>query len=139
MKMAEGFKSPHSWFLDGQRLRDVIYEQSTWPLDDSGQLPDWEYTYDIVYKLASHEVHATSVALASRIGEFFMYSNYPPVFKFSKTSSNSVGDNAAVNVCVHVQAAIEHVFHAFDMPVPQAIREEFGTWQRAVGLSEASS
>jgi hypothetical protein len=93
-------------------------------MDDSGQVPNWEYSYDIVYKYTSRLVHATSVALASQIGYFFTNSNFAPVFKFSKASSPSNGDNVVVNVCVCVQASVEHVFHAFDMPVPIAVREE---------------
>ena len=133
MKMAKEFKSPHKWFPE-QSLKEVAYEKSTWAFDDTGNPQQWEYAYDIVYKLASHEVHSTSVALEGRVADFLENSRYPDSFKFSKPKEDFEGDNALVNACIYTQAAIEHVFHAFDIAVPTAIREAFQEWQKAFGL-----
>jgi hypothetical protein len=133
MAMAKQFKSPHKWYPEPS-LKEVVYEKSTWALDDLGEPASWEYAYDIVYKLTSHEVHATSVALEERIAEFLESSRYPAAFKFSPFKANSEGDNAIVNVCTHCQAATEHVFHAFDFEVPPKIRAQFEEWSRAIGV-----
>jgi hypothetical protein len=133
MKMAKNFKSPHRWYSEPS-LKEIAYEKSTWAVDNLGQPEQCEYAYDIVYKLTSHEVHATSVALETKIADFLENSRYPAAFKFSKSTSNFEGDNSIVNVCIYVQAAIEHVFHAFDFQVPFEIRTQFQIWKGSVGI-----
>ncbi len=133
MSMAKQFKSPHKWFSEPS-LKEVAYEKSTWAVNEFGDPQQWEYTYDIVYKLASHEVHATSVALETRIADFLENSRYPPAFTFSEQAPEENGDNAAFNAALHSYAAVEHTFHAFDMAVPQEIRDEFQKWQRIVSV-----
>jgi hypothetical protein len=138
MAAAKQFKSPYKWYEENS-LKEVAYEKSTWALNEAGDPEDWEYAYDFVYKLASHEVHATSVALELRVAEFFENSRYPPSFKFSKPTSPSDGDYAIVNVCTHCQAAILHVFHAFDVEVPARINQEFENWRAAAGIASPAS
>jgi hypothetical protein len=137
MKMAKQFKSPHKWFPENS-LKEVAYEKSTWAVDEFGDPQQWEYTYDIVYKLASHEVHATSVALEMRVADFLENSRYPAAFTFKGPTSEGDGDNAAFNGALHSYAAVEHVFHAFDMTVPETIRIQFQKWQKVVGVDATS-
>jgi hypothetical protein len=134
MKMAKKFRSPNKWFAEAS-LKSLAYEESTWALDEAGRPERWDYAYDIVYKFASHEVHATSVALELRIADFLVTSNYPPPFAFSKTRPLEDGDNAAFNSALYSYAAVEHVFHGFDIAVPVPIRDAFKDWQRDVGVA----
>jgi hypothetical protein len=138
MRMAKTFKSPHKWYPENT-LKEVACEKSTWVFDDSGRPQDCEYTYDIVYKFASHEVHATSVALEMRIADLLHYSNYPSAFTFSKKTQNSKGDNAIVNACIHCQAAVEHLCHAFGIAVPPRVQEQFEEWQKAIGIGKSTT
>jgi hypothetical protein len=132
MKMAKKFKSPHKWYPEAS-LKEVAYEKSTWALDEHGKPEHWEYTYDVVYKLTSHEVHSTSVAIESRVADFLENSRYPEAFGISGPTKEFEGNNALVNACIHAQAAIEHVFHAFEIDV-RAIRKKFEDWQTVTGL-----
>jgi hypothetical protein len=125
------------WFEDGTSLKEAAYEKSTWAVDPQGQPEQWEYGYDVVYKFTSHEVHATGVALWSRINKFFENSNYPSAFKFSRPEEESNAETAIINVCIYLQASIEHLFHAFDMPIPSKIVEQFAIWQQTVGLGNS--
>ena len=128
LNMAKQLKSPHKWYPEPS-LREVAYEESTWAIDALGQPEKWEHAYDIIYKLCSHEVHATSVARESASRDFWENSRQPSAFKFSCPTLESDGDNAVVNACVYCQAAIEHVFHAFDLAVPPAVRAQFSEWE----------
>jgi Family of unknown function (DUF5677) len=134
IELAKQFKSPHKWFEAGVTIKEAACEESTWATDLNGEPERWEYGYDVVYKFTSHEVHATSVALWSRIKDFYTNSNYPSAFKFSKPEREANADTAIVNVCIALHASIEHLFHAFDMQVPTKIREAFGSWQKAAGI-----
>jgi hypothetical protein len=137
LDMAKQFKSPHKWYPEPS-LKEVAYEESTWATDALGQPEKWEHAYDIVYKLCSHEVHATSVALGERIAGFRENSRQPSAFMFSGPTFESDGDSAILNACIYSQAAIEHVFHAFDIAVPPSLRAEFGEWQKAIGIGSPS-
>ena len=132
-KMAKQFRSPHKWFEENS-LKEVAYEESTWALDTNGQPQNWEYTYDVVYKLTSHEVHVTSVALELRIAECLENTNYPSPFRFAERTAEKEGDHALLNVCLHSQAATEHVFHAFNISV-NSVSGAFTEWARVAGVS----
>jgi Family of unknown function (DUF5677) len=138
MELAKQFKSPHKWFEDGVSLKEAAYEKSTWAVNDKGEPEQWEYSYDVVYKFTSHEVHATSVALWSRINKFFERTNFPAAFKFSSNGQESNADTALVNVCIYTQASIYHLFHAFEIAMPQRLLDQFHSWQQTVGIVPAS-
>ena len=131
LEMANQFKSPHSWFPEDKKLKDVAFEDSTWAFDEAGEPENQKYSYDIIYKLTSHEVHSTSVALEPRIADFSTCSRLPTAFKFCTSQPLSAGDNAVVNACNHSHHALVCVFHAFGFEIPSAVQTAFNEWELA--------
>jgi hypothetical protein len=139
LMMAKNFKSAHQWLPEGVNVQKLAYAKSTWAVDKDGKPEEWEYSYDVIYKFTSHDVHATSVALYSKIASFSENSRYPPAFKFSKQTRRSDGDTAALNACIHLQGAIEVVFHGFGMQVPPKVREAFDSFLTSAHLPKIYS
>jgi hypothetical protein len=134
LEKAKQFKSFHKWFEED--LKAAACEASAWKVDDSGAPDKWDYVYDVPYRYTSHEVHATSVALQARIAEFFTYSRCPPSFAFAKRTLLNDGIDSVFTVCLYSQAAVDCVFHGFDLKVPTSIPERFADCKTAFRLTD---
>lgn len=123
LSMAKQFSSPYNWRLEGKTLKDIAYEPSTWAKNSDGSPEVWEYAYDVIYRLASHEAHATCLALGPDFSRYTTGCNFPPPFDFVFNGTESDGFSALFNSWLFLHGCVIQISHILGLDIPGAIQE----------------
>jgi hypothetical protein len=125
LAIAKQFNSPHNWRVRGMTVKDIAYEPSSWAKDGNGDPEVWEYAYDAIYRLTSHEAHATCVAVGGDFERFSKSYRFPPAFDFNFKGTLSDGMSSLFNASLFMHASILHVFYRLDLAIPDEIPNEY--------------
>lgn len=69
VRVAEKFKSKHSWTGHGGQAKLMALEEDTFDVDERGQPFKSEFDYDVIYFWTSQFVHATVISLYGHASE----------------------------------------------------------------------
>jgi hypothetical protein len=139
LKLAKQYNTPYNWRPDGETLKDIAYEPSTWATNSDGTPQVWEYAYDVVYRLMSHQAHATCIAVGPDFARFSPKYNFTPAFDFSFKGVISDGFDALFGAWLFLHAALLEVFHFFGLDLPTDVQESHQKLRQEFGVSDLSS
>jgi hypothetical protein len=117
LETAKQFKDPHNW--SGKRLRDLAMEDDTFETLPDGSPFRWEFDYEVMYKLSSHYVHGTIIAIdehATGPRQPFRVKSGPTVKK---------GDLALFNLVLYLHRSLIAAFRSINYEISQAMIDKF--------------
>jgi hypothetical protein len=122
LKLAKQYDNAYNWRPDGETLKDIAYEPSTWATNSDGTPQVWEYAYDVVYRLMSHQAHATCIAVGPDFARFSPQYNFPPAFDFSFKGVISDGFDAIFGAWLFLHASLIEISYFFSLAIPEEIQ-----------------
>ncbi len=133
MQLAGDFKTPNSWYEKGN-LKEVASEPSTWLTNDDGEAETVEYIYDVPYRLMSHQVHSTCIAVDSDLRRMTVRSNWREPFKLESKQQTKNGTDALFTVWMHLHYAAECAMHGMNLDFPIRLQEAYGNIRKRLGF-----
>jgi hypothetical protein len=137
LKLAKQYDKPYNWRPNGETLKDIAYEPSTWATNNDGTPQVWEYAYDVVYRLMSHEAHATCIAIGPDFARFSPRHNFPPAFDFCFKGTPSDGFDALFGSWLFLHAALIELSHFFSLAIPQDVQALYDELRTRFGVADS--
>ena len=121
LEKAKAFKHPHNWTGRPDQTKMMAMVGDDWENDSSGNPLKCEFDYELMYKLTSHYVHPTVVALKShaieRPGPFHVHAN--------KERGDMYKDLALFNVAAYLNRILIHATRCLEQDFPSTLADRF--------------
>lgn len=117
MELAKQIKDAHRW--SGKSVRALAMEEDVFDVMPDGSPLKWEFDYEAIYKLSSHYVHGSVVA----VDEHAMAPGQP--FKVNSDPRSRLGDTALFNVAMYLHKSFVAAFRCMNYDMSEAMNGKF--------------